>query len=1014
MLAYTGEVDGNRDVYLLPIAGGPARRLTFHPGEDEAVGYTPDGKRVVFRSSRQAYARGERLHTVPIDGGLAEVLPLPYAFDGSYSPDGARLAYVPFTNLIPRRAIKRYRGGLSPRVWIAELKDSKVTKLPSEGSNDSAPMWIGEKIYFLSDRAGKVALFSYDLSSRQVKQLLSAEGEDILSASAGPGAIALERLSGISLYDVASGAEQPIAVRIAADLPQARPRWVKAGERIVNTAISPTGARVAFEARGDIFTVPAEKGDVRNLTKTSDAAERTPAWSRDGKWLAYFSDQSGEYALYVRRSDGSDQPRKIDLGLPPSFFYDPVFSPDGKWIAYGDKRLQLWVVELEGGKTTLLDKGEFAVPGATTVAAWSPDSRWLVWSRSLKSRYHALFARSIDAKKTVQLTDGFSDARNPQFDESGKYLYFTASTDSGPTLGWLDMSTQRRPTTSSAYLMVLRKDLPSPLEPENDEEKGVEAKKDETKGEKKEEKKEPVKIDLDGLSQRILALPLPARRYTTLRAGKTGVVYLAEAPTVSIDDGPDGPELIVQRFDLAKRKAEKVAEGVFFFDVSADGGKMVVHTKKKWFVTAADAPVKPDATPLRIEEMESFIDPRAEWKQMYREVWRVQRDFFYDPGLHGVQLIEAMKNHEKYLAGMASRRDLTFLFHDMLGEFSVQHMYVYPPPPEGEPRKGGLLGADYRIENGRYRIERIYQGENWNPGLRAPLTEPGVNVSAGDYILAIDGRELRPSNDIDELLQGTAEHTVQLKVAKSANGEGARTVSVVPAATEAALRQRAWMEANRRKVDELSGGRLAYVYLPNTATAGFVNFNRYYYAQTDKQGLVVDERFNGGGQAADYIIDQLRRPLLSHWTPRDGMDFTTPTGAIFGPKVMLINQFAGSGGDALPWYFKREKIGPLVGTRTWGGLVGIGGQPVLLDGGNVTSPWFAFFTPEGEWDVENRGVAPDVEVDLDPAAWREGKDLQLEKAVEILLAELKKHPPPAVKHPPFPNYQRKALPSARK
>ena len=1021
-IAFTGEYDGNLDIYIVPAAGGSPRRLTYHPGADSAVGWTPDGKQILFRSGRGSYSRFDRLFTLPVDGGgLPTELPLPMGEQASYSPDGSRLAYIPFWNRrpVPNAYIswKRYRGGLAPQIWIARLSDSSIEVVPRTDSNDFNPIWVDDKVYFLSDRNGTVTLFAYDTGSKKVSQVVKNDGYDMKWASYAASAIAYEKFGSIHLYDLKAGRESRVNVTLTGDMPGVRPRLEKAGTRIVSGGLSPTGARAVFEARGEVLTVPAEKGDVRNLTRSSGVADRYPSWSPDGKWIAYFSDESGEYALHLREQNGMGEPKKISLGNPPSFFYNPIWSPDSKKIAYTDKRLNVWYLDIEKGMPVLVDADTYEAPFRLLDPTWSPDSRWIAYTKQLKNHMRAVFAYSVEAGKPSQLTDGMSDARYAAFDTNGKYLYFTASTDVGPTTGWLDLSSANRPVSRSVYVMVLRKDLPSPLAPESDEEKVQEPGKEgeaapaapatppAAKPADKAKEKVTVQIDVENISQRVLALPIPARNYIGLAAGKTGVLFLAEAAPVP---GFGFTNATLYKFELEKRKVDKVLEDINSFDVSFNGEKMLYQQGPRWFIVATAQPPKPGEGALKTDDMEVWVTPPAEWAQMYREVWRLQRDFLYDPNLHGVDLARMSKKYEPYLSSVAHRADLNYLFDEMLGEITVGHLYIGggdAPVPTRIP--GGLLGTDYTIENDHYRFAKVFSGENWNPQLRAPLTQPGVNVTAGEYLLAVNDRDLRSTDNVFAALQATTGKSVVLKVGPNVDGAGSREVTVVPVASETPLRNLDWIEGNRRKVDQLSDGRLAYVYLPDTGFGGYTNFNRYFFAQVGKEGAVMDERFNGGGFAADYVIDYLRRPLLNYWATREGADFTTPLGSIFGPKAMIINEFAGSGGDAMPWYFRKAGVGPLIGKRTWGGLVGIYDYPQLIDGGGVTAPRVAFWNPNGTWDVENRGVAPDIEVGLDPRAVREGRDPMLEKAVEVLLDSLKKNPLPQHKKPPYPNYQKK-------
>ena len=1043
MIAFSGDYDGNVDVYVMPSEGGVPRRLTHHPAVDEVVGWAPDGKSVLFRSSRNSYSRFNRLFTVSLEGGLPHELPLPTAEFGAFSPDGKHIAYVPVDNNRRLSAIgwKRYRGGKASRVWIANLTDLNLDQVPRETSNDGNPMWVGGKVYFLSDRNGPFALFSYDPKSKKVEQALAGNGSDIKSASAGPGAIVYEQFGSLNLFDPATGKSKAVAVTVPADLPNVRPHFKKVDNEIASATLSPSGARAVFEAHGEVLTAPAEKGDIRNLTNTPGVMDRDPSWSPDGKWVAYFSDESGEYQLFLKNPDGMGEARKISLGTPASFYYEPIWSPDSKKIAFTDKRLNIWYVDLGKGTPVKIDTNTYDAPQRTLDPVWSPDSRWVAYSKTLTSHMHAIFAYSLDQGKSLQLTDGLSDARFPAFDQKGQYLYFTASTDVGPTTGWLDLSSINRPITRSAYLMVLRKDQPSPLAPESDEEKSApdDSKQDADKPSKAEDKPEQepgsteekakaqdaraarsvknegvmVRIDAENISQRIVAMPIPPRNYSKLVAGKAGMVFLIED---SPRPGPDQQNTL-WRFDLTSRKPEKLMEGANDFTVSFDGKKMLYskgrRDNRRWFISSATAPVRGEGlagavkpeTPLALSKMEVRVDPRAEWKQEYNEVWRIERDFFYDPNFHGLNLPATKKQYEPYLENVGSRYDFSYLLAEMLGELTVGHMYIRTPPePPAEQGKVGLLGAEYTVENGRYRFSKIYEGENWNPQLRAPLTQPGVNVQEGEYLLAVNGRELRGTDEIFELFEGTADKSTVLKVGPAADGKSARNVTVVPIESEAALRNRAWIECNLHKVDKLSGGRLAYVYLPDTGFGGYTSFNRYFFAQVGREGAVIDERFNGGGAAADYVIDYLRRPLQNYWMTREGHDFTTPVGAIFGPKAMITNMYAGSGGDALPWYFRDAKLGPLVGTRTWGGLVGIYDYPALMDGGGVTAPRVAFYNRTGDWDVENHGVAPDYEVEITPKDWASGHDPQLEKAVALVMDSLKKNPLPVAQRPAFPNY----------
>jgi tricorn protease len=1029
LIAFTGEYDGNVDVFVIPAKGGEPQRLTWHPSPDVVLGWTPDGKEILFTSRRTAFSRFSELFTVSLEGGLPKKLPLPMGFEGSFSPDGKSIAYVPLSRAF--RVWKRYRGGLATPIWIADLADSSIEKIPRTDSNDFNPMWIGDKVYFLSDREGPVTLFFYDVNTKKVTRILKNDGLDLKSASAGPGAIVYEQFGSLHILDLASAKAQRLQVTVSGDMMGVRDKFINVGNRLSSPSLSPNAVRAVFQARGEIISVPAEKGDYRNLTNTPGVMERYPSWSPDGENIAYFSDELGEYMLHIRDQKGTRELMRIVLDENPSFYYLPRWSPDSQKIAYVDCHLTLWYVDLDKKKPVKVDKDRFWGGTGDLVPSWSPDSKWLAYAKRLPNYLGAVFLYSLESGKSTQITDGMSDARMPVFDAGGKYLYFTASTDSGASLQ-PDIHSIFRPVTRTAYLTVLSKVDPSPFAPESDEEKPAEKpEKPAEKPEKKSKKKKPVppdkksskdvevKIDLDGILQRILAVPLPARTYVDLQTGSEGVILAVESvPPLPGQFFSAGNT--VHRYDLTARKSDVVVSGIRAFEMARNGKKYLYSQRGRWFIgTLKPMPppgvpspppsvARPSGKALATQNIEIKVKPREEWRQMYREIWRIEREFFYDPNLHGLDLEMAQKKYAPYVEVVASRQDLNYLFAEMLGEMTVGHLGVGGGDiPRADRISTGLLGADYTIENGRYRFARIYSGENWNPQFQAPLTQPGVNVKKGEYLLAVDGQELQGTDNIYRYFEAKSGKQVVLTVGPHPKLEGTREVTVVPVGSETTLRNFAWIEDNRRYVDRVTNGRVAYVYMPDTAFGGYTYFNRYFYAQVGREALIVDERFNGGGMLATDIIERFQRKLMSLVATRDGANEVQPQGAIFGPKVMLINEFAGSGGDAMPWYFKRAKVGPLVGKRTWGGLVGRAGAPSLLDGGYVSSPSSAVWSPDGHWIAENIGVIPDVEVELDPQLVRQGKDPQLEKAIEIVMDELVKNPLPKPKRPAYPNYHKK-------
>lgn len=1019
-VAFTGEYDGNTDAYVIDINGGTPKRLTYHPGRDTVRGWTNDGAHVLISSPRNSYTNFVRLFTVGLSGSdLPKQLPLPMAEKGMFSPDSEYIAYEPLTQW--QQAWKRYRGGQQDKIWIAKLSDSSVTKLPAANSTDKNPMWIGDKVYFISDRYSKIGdfrLFSYDVSRKRVRQVLSHDGMDIKSASAGPDAsIIYEEFGSLHIFDTSSGSSTPVAITLNADVGSVRPHYKKVGDRIVNASISPSGKRAVFEARGEILTVPAKKGDIRNITSTAGAMERDPAWSPDGQSIAYFSEATGEYALHIRDQKALEAERVIKL--PAMFYRQPIWSPDSKKIAFRDHGNVLWYVDVsEDGdvEPVRVDKNILSSPD-TMVVSWSPESDWVAYAKQLPNLLRAIFVYSLETGEMHQITDGMSDARYPTFDKNGKYLYFAASTNVGEQISFADMSGMGRTTTRNIYAAVLSKDTASPLAPESDDEPGAKPKKkadpapeqddkkegDDTKSDDEKEKpKKALKIDLDGISNRIVAMPAANTTWAALFAGAPGEFFAAK----SVAGERGRSTLAIFQFDPKSRKfAQKVA-GLSGFEVSADGkNAMLLRGRGAWSIASTKALGKPGSN-LKTAAMSVRVDPGAEWEQMFHEVWRGERDFFYDKNLHGLDLDWATNTYAPYVKSVRHRSDLTYLFNEMLGQLTIGHMFVSGGDvARPESVSVGLLGADYSVENGRYRITKIYNGENWSPSLVAPLNQPGLNVETGDYIIAVNGLELTSEQNIFSAFEATAGKQTRLKVSKNADGSEAREVNVQPIANDRGIRNIDWVEGNRRKVDELSDGKLAYIYMPNTGGPGFRSFNRYFYAQTDKQGAVLDERFNGGGSLADYVTQTFKKEQFANIFYRHG-DITVPVpgGAIYGPKAMIINEMAGSGGDAMPWFFRKSNTGKLFGKRTWGGLVAAQALPQLMDGGFVRSPDFAIFGTEGEWEMENVGMKPDVEVEFDPKLWREGRDPQLEETVEHLLKELRRNPPKKMKVPAAPDY----------
>jgi tricorn protease len=1008
-IAYTATVAGNTDVYVMPAAGGEPRRLTYHPGVDHVRGWTPDGRRVVFASARDSMPQESyfRLWTVDIEGGLPKALPMPRAASSSYSPDGSHIAYEEITSVfVPdwyeRSGWRHYRGGRTRPIRVMNLSDYSVEKLPWQDSNDTTPMWIGNTIYFLSDRNFTVNLFSYNTGTKQVKQLTHHDDFDIMSASAGPDGVVYEQAGYIHFLDVKSGQARQLALEARGDLPWAHPQFKKVASMIRSSSLSPTGARAAFEARGDIFTVPTEKGDYRNLTQSPGVHDRNPVWSPDGAQLAWLSDDGGEYELVLGDPAGTAKPRAIALPST-AYFSDPEWSPDGKQMLLQDNHRNLWLMEISTGKIAKVDTDAFPDSTRQFEAVWAPDSKWLAYAKNLPSHLRAIFVYSLDEGKAHQITDGLADSVSPAFDANGKYLYFLSSTDYGPHTSWLEMSSLDHPVRRAIYLAVLSASDPSPLLPETGEEPrhiSERPERPERSAESARTAVPTVKIDFDKISQRIISLSVPPAEYNNLKAGAAGTIFYTQPAGAG-----QGAGQRLQKYQLKERAAATFLDSVRSYTLSGDRKKLLYQAGRAaggWSVVPTDKPAKPGEGTLKIDDLQMMVDPRAEWAEIFRETWRFEREYFYDAKMHGANWGAVYEKYHPLLASVGHRTDLDYLIAMVGSELTVGHSYLAgagDTPGEEAPEHGGLLGADYTIENGKYRINHIYTGENWNPELRAPLSAPGIDVAEGDYLLEVNGRPLDGPANVYSLFEGTAGRQTMIRVNKTPSLEGSRMVTVIPVASEDGLRTRAWIENNRRTVDRLSGGKLAYVWLPNTGAAGYSSFNRYYYAQQEKEGAVIDERYNHGGMVADYIVNELDRKLMGYFALRDGAESTSPEAGIYGPKVMIINESAGSGGDALPYYFHLRKIGPLVGKRTWGGLVGTLGVPQTIDGGGITAPALAFYDLSGKWAVENEGIAPDIEVENTAADVIKGHDPQLERAVAEAMKLLEQNPLKRVPRP---------------
>lgn len=1001
-IAFTAEYDGNNDVYLMPAEGGQPRRLTWHSANDDVCGWTPDGD-ILFSSGRAGVPTMEsHVYTISPEGGMPETLSVPRIAQGEISQNGQYVGYTPYGFWDPEW--RNYRGGQAQPIWILDLETLELTTTPqSDGERHVEPTWLDNKLYYLSERDYAMNVWSYDPATETETQITRHSAFDCKTLDAGGGRLVYEQGGRIHVWDPETGESTSPVIDVKGDFQQARVRWEEFSARAVNSAaLSPSGQRVLMEQRGEIFSIPRKNGSWQNVTNFSAAADRSPTWSPDGKQMAWFSDRSGEYQLYIGQADGRGESRMIAIP-DPTFYFRPQWSPDGIHLAFTDTDYQMWVVNTETGTAKIIETDRYAHPNRSMNPEWSPDGKWIAYTRLLDNHFKAAFAQHVETGKVVQITDGMADVLNPVWDDSGDYLYLLASTNFGLNSGWLDMGNYAYDATYKLYLVLLEEEIPSPFLPTEDKDNGIlEEKKKEASDDDDDQADESLTIDEAGLSRRILSTSVPNGGFTELIAGPKGHVFLME-------QGEDGT--ILHRYSLKDDEAEVFLKNVGSVSTSMDRKSLLCRSGRAWAVvgtSGSNTSVSEGA--LSLGGISMKIDPMEEWEQIFMDGWRFQRDFLYVDNTHGAPWEEVQSWYKPWVKHVRHRDDLNYILDIVSGEVSIGHSYTGGGDyPDVNRVPVGLLGADFEQVNGELRISKIYHGENWNPGLSGPLAIPGIDVNEGDVILAINGVSLTESTNLYELLEGTVGRATTLKLNHDAREEGARTVTVYPVSSEIMLRRMDWVEGNRRKVDELSGGKLAYVYVPNTGQGGYTYFNRYYYPQQDKKGAVIDERNNGGGSAADYIVDILNRDLHGYFNSRanDHRPFTTPGAGLWGPKVMIINGRAGSGGDLLPYMFSRMEIGPLIGTQTWGGLVGTWDTPRFVDGGRMIAPRGGFYDENGEWAVEGVGVAPDIEVIQTPKDVLQGRDPQLERAVEEALKLIEENPFELKPEPAAPNKYRR-------
>ncbi|MCC6444251.1 MAG: PD40 domain-containing protein [Armatimonadetes bacterium] len=1118
-IAFEGNYDGNNDLYVISIEGGIPFRVTHHPTGERLNGWTPDGKLLFSAGGVQGLGRMPQLFTVPPEGGMPAMLPVPYGTNGAVSPDGQWLAYTPHSTDF--RTWKRYRGGMATDIWLFHLQTRKSRRMTDWEGTDTLPMWSGPTVYYLSDAGPdhRLNLWRYDTGSGKRAQITRYKDFDVKWPSISPdGKIAFQHGAELLLMDAANGETRPVNVTVPGDRATLRPRAVDTSRFISDWGISPTGKRAVIEARGDIWTAPAKEGSPRNLTRTGGVAERMPSWSPNGRWIAYLSDATGEYEFYITRSDGKGETKQLTHG-GKTFRYRPVWSPDSKYIAFTDKTGSIYLVRAEGGSPKLIDKDPWA---ETPEVVWSHDSRWIAYPKNgQRSRNSAIWLYRVEKDEKHPITSEMFNAYGPAFDRKGDYLYFISNRTFSPSYDDLG---QNWIYTGTHVLMAvpLRKDIKSPYLPKSDEESWDKP----TEGEKKDDKTpdnapkpddgisgiwkgtakgaflpggevsftldltlnpantvsgsfesslssgsltsgkynpdtkeitlsvslptgsasvtgqvadgkmtgkgtasdgstfditaerssprpgskdapkesdKPAKVvtvDFESIEGRGMLLPVRSGRFGQLAVNDKGALIFSRH-SVAGEEGAG-----IKLFDLNDEKKEEktVAAGAGGFRISADGKKLLVFQGSGTAIRDAAAGGSEDK--INTSGMTVVIDPREEWKQIFTDAWRIQRDFFYDPTMHGVDWAAVREHYTQMLDGCVSREDVSYVISEMISELNVGHAYYWggDTEPAAPGVNVGMLGADFEMANGAYRIARIHEGAPWDADARSPLNQPGIDIKEGDYILAVNGVPVNTTRDPWAAFQGMADRAVTLTISgKPSSDKDARDVILRPLSSDWGLRFRAWIEKNRAYVDKETGGRAGYIYVPDTGAGGQSELVRQFYGQLHKDALIIDERWNGGGQIPTRFIELLNRPVTNYWARRDGNDWIWPPDAHQGPKCMLINGLAGSGGDAFPSYFRQAGLGKLIGTRTWGGLVGMTGNPGLIDGGYTSVPTFAFYKKNGTWGIEGHGVDPDIEVIDDPARMQNGRDPQLDTAIGYVLEELKKNPFQPPTRPPYPN-----------
>jgi len=1007
-IAYTASYNGNQDVYVIPTEGGVPTRVTYPSYPDRLLDWHPDGERLLFASRRELGQRSSsQFFLVSKDGGFPEKVNIPYGELASFSPNGNQLAYI--TKITENYPFKRYRGGLTSDILIYDFKKDKVERITTNKANDGKPAWAGDKVYFLSDRGENLRLniWSYDTKTKKLDQVTEFEDFDISFLSAGPDDLVFEVGGTMYLMDLATENYRAVSVDVVSDLSTEMPQSKDVSRQIRGATASPGGKRVVFEARGELFNVPATEGFSMNMTQSSGAFDRDPAWSPDGRHIAFWSDRSGEYEVYVQASDGSAPARQVTK-RGKGFGYTLYWSPDSEKLAFIDETNTIFVVDVQSGATeeagnTRWNVGHGGRSGYPI--AWSPDSKWVAFTQGLDNANYAVMLYDTEANELHQATSGYFSDSNPVFSTDGKYLFYLTNRNMSPVYSDLD-NTWVYPNATQIASVSLTKDVPSLLQPKNDEV----ALDENGKKEEKDTSEMVVEVEFEGLESRLVLLPPDAGNIGGIMPfdGKLAYVRLPNS-------GSGERKVSLMLYDFDKREDKEIISNINSATLTADGKAILVRSNGRYGIIQPQPGQKIDK-PVPTDGLVMDLVPKDEWRQIFNDTWRRHRDFFYDPNMHGLDWEELRERYGALLDDARSRWDVSFIQSNLAAELSAGHTYTRGGDVErAQPRPTGYLGIDWGLENGMYKIERIVKPASWDTEVRSPFDLPGVDVQEGDYILSVNGVALDPSKDPYAPFEGLSGETVALMVSRTGSKEDTKQVIVktLTIGDEVRLRHLEWMENNRKMVDELSNGQLGYIYMSNTAGRGQMELVRMFYGQMDKQGFIIDERFNGGGQLADRFLELMQRPVVYnlHW--RHGKDHTQPVKTNTGPMGMLINGWAGSGGDGLPWAFQELEAGPIVGERTLGILVGPATGHQLIDGGGITVPGARLYDNDGHWFWEGEGVSPDIEVWDDPNLLMQGRDPQMERVVEEVMKMVKANPPKMTPAPPLEDRTAKGLSSSK-